>query len=131
MSSSSLTAQDEQALRDITATHVRTGLAGDWAGWTATCTDDVVLVPPGDSHVIGREAAKEWLESFPRFLEFSAEPTVIRGSGDMAFTTGVAKAKLEVDGEPQDAAFKFLAVFQRQSNGEWKMAADGWNELPL
>ncbi|HUP51441.1 MAG TPA: DUF4440 domain-containing protein [Longimicrobiales bacterium] len=92
---------------------------------------NIVLVPDGAPHVHGRKAVEEWFATFPRFVEFSAEPTVIRGRGDMAFTTGVAKAKLEVDGEVRDAAFKWLAVFERQANGEWKMVADGFNNSPL
>ncbi len=128
MTRSPLTPEDVQALRDITATHIRTGLAGDWAGWTDTCSEDVILIPPGDSHIHGRATAQEWLESFPRFIEFAGEPSVVRGSGDMAFTTGVAHGKLEIDGEAVDTVFKWLAVLERQDDGEWKMLADAWNE---
>jgi ketosteroid isomerase-like protein len=124
----SLSPADVQALRDITATHIRTGLEGNWAAWTDTCTDDVILIPPGDDHVQGRETARAWFGSFPRFVEFSGEPMVVRGSGDMAFTTGVAKAKLEVEGEIVDTSIKWLAVFERQDDGGWKMTADAWNE---
>lgn len=48
---SALSATDIQALKDITATHVRAGLAADWEAWTATCADDVMLLPPGAARV--------------------------------------------------------------------------------
>ena len=131
MSTSSLSAEDIQALKDITAIHIESSLAADWRAWTSTCTDDVILLPPGDSRVDGREAAAEWLEGFPRVLEFDGEPSVVRGSGAMAFTTGVARARLEVEGEAVDAAMKWLAVFEQQEDGGWKMLVDMWNGEPL
>ena len=131
MSASTLSPEDIQALKEITAVHVEASLARDWRAWVSTCTDDVILLPPGDSRVDGREAAEEWLEGFPKVLAFSSSPSVVRGTGNMAFTTGVAHAKLEMDGEPIDAAMKWLAVFDRQGDGGWKMVVDMWNGDPL
>ena len=131
MSTSVLSPEDIQALKEITATHIESSLAGDRKAWTSTCTDDVILLPPGDSRVDGKEAAAEWLEGFPKVLEFKGSPSVVRGTGNMAFTTGVAHTKLEMDGEAIDAAMKWLAVFERQDNGGWKMIVDMWNGDPL
>lgn len=131
MSNAPLTPKDIETLRGITATHLRASVAGDWDRWTATCTDDVILVAPGERHIHGREAAGKFLRQFPRFVEFEGEPSVVRGSGGMAFTTGVGQAKLEVDGDVQDTHFKWLAVFERQADGGWKMVADAWNEQPV
>ena len=131
MSTSILSPADVQALKDITAVHIRTALARDWTAWTATCTDDVMLLPPGDARVDGREAAAQWFEGFPKLLEFEGEPSVVRGGGNMAFTTGVARAKLEMDGKVVDAGFKWLAIFERQEYGGWKMLANMYNDEPL
>ncbi len=87
-----------------------------------------MLLPPGDAQVDGREAAAQWFEGFPKFLEFAGEPSVVRGSGNIAFTTGSAEGKLEVDGEAVDARFKWLAVFEKQADNSWKMVADMWND---
>lgn len=125
---SALTATDIQALKDITATHLRSGLAADWGAWTATCADDVMLLPPGSARVDGRVAAKKWLEGFPRMTAFEGVPSAIRGSADMAFTTGTASAILVIDGKPTPGRFKWLAVFQKQADGKWRMLADMWND---
>lgn len=131
MDQGTLTDADVQALRDITALHMESGKAGDWAAWTSTCTDDLVLLPPDTPRVDGRERAARWFESFPKIVDFSGTPTNIRGDGHMAFTTGIAKATLEVDGEAADVAFKWLAIFERQGDGTWKMVADMWNDEPV
>jgi len=129
---SALTATDIQALKDITATHIRTGLAGDWKAWAATCVDDVILLPPGAGRVDGRVAAAKWLEGFPEMTSFEGVPSAIRGTGDVALTTGTASATFVVDGKPTPGRFKWLAVFQKQADGTWKMLADMWNdEAPL
>ena len=131
MNPSTLSPEDVQALKGITATHLETGLRSDWQGWVATCTDDVILLPPGSGRLDGREAAKAWLDGFPKMLEFEGEPSVVQGCGTLAFTTGVATAKLEIDGEIVDQAMKWLVVFERQDDGGWKMLANMWNDEPL
>ncbi len=128
MGISTLSAEDVQALKDITAVHISAILAQDWTAWTATCTDDVILLPPGDARVDGRETAAQWLEGFPKALEFAGEPSIVRGSGNMAFTSGSARGQMEIDGEAVDAGFKWLAVFEKQEDGTWKMLADMWND---
>ena len=131
MNPSTLSPEDVQALKDITATHLETGLRADWRGWVETCTDDVMLLPPGAHRVDGREAARVWLEDFPKLVAFEGEPSVIHGSGTMAFTSGVATAKFEIDGEVVDGAMKWLAICERQEDGGWKLLADMWNDSPL
>ena len=131
MNPSTLTPQDVQALKDITAIHFASGLRADWAAWAAPCDDDVMILPPGAHRVDGRAAAAEWLESFPKLLEFSGKPSIIHGHGNIAFTTGVAHAKMEIDGAVVDDAMKWLGIFERQEDGSWKMLADMWNAEPL
>jgi len=72
-----------------------------------------------------------WLEDFPKMVAFEGEPSIIQGSGSLAFTTGVATAKFEIDGEIVDGAMKWLAICEKQANGEWKLLADMWNDEPL
>jgi len=131
MNPSTLSSEDVQALKDITAIHLECCVGGDWQRWVETCTDDVMVLPPGTHRLDGREAAKAWLDGFPKVVAFEGEPSVVQGTGTMAFTTGVARAKLEIDGEIVDQAIKWLAIFERQDDGGWKMLADMWNDQPL
>lgn len=125
---SALSATDIQALKDITATHVRAGLAADWEAWTATCADDVMLLPPGAARVDGRVAVQKWLEGFPSITAFEAVPSAVRGSADLAFTSGSGSMTVMVNGQPTPGRFKWLAVCQKQADGKWKMLADMWND---
>lgn len=123
-----ITPEDVQELKDITATHMRAGLASDWKAWTDTCSDDVILLPPGAGRIDGRRDATEWLEGFPNLREFEGAPSTVRGDGRMAFTTGRARALMDVDGQEVETWFQWLAVFEKQLDGSWKMVADMWNE---
>jgi ketosteroid isomerase-like protein len=51
----------------------------------------------------------------------------ISGSGDLGYTIGYAKTQLlNPDGSPAGASYsKYVTVWQRQPNGEWKYVADG------
>jgi len=51
----------------------------------------------------------------------------IAGSGDLGYTIGYAKTQLlNADGSPAGASFsKYVTIWQRQPNGEWKYVADG------
>ncbi len=128
MTAPSLTDQDVAALRAITQTHLKADLAGDWAGWAATCTEDAVLMPPDHAVVEGRAAIEAWLERFCRIQEWSATVEAVGGSGDFAFTRGgTAPMTVEVEGVPTSTSVKWLAVFRKQPDGIWKMVADMWN----
>lgn len=51
----------------------------------------------------------------------------ISGSGDLGYTIGYAKTQfLNPDGTPAGASFsKYVTIWQRQPNGDWKYVADG------
>lgn len=51
----------------------------------------------------------------------------ISGSGDLGYTIGYAKTQfLNPDGTPAGASFsKYVTIWQRQPNGQWKYVADG------
>lgn len=127
MSGHTFTSADEQALREMTETHIRTGLDGDWAGWAATCTDDCIVLPPDEPPVHGRDAVRRWLEAFPTIREFTGEVQRVEGGADLAYTHGTGHLVADADGETVEMDFKWLAVFRRQDDGSWKMVADGWS----
>jgi ketosteroid isomerase-like protein len=131
MGVSTLSPQDEQALKDITKLHLKCCIAADWKTWMSTCSEDVILLPPDSMGTHGLDEGQAMFETFPTTLEFEGEPSVIKGSGDMAFTSGYCKAKLVLDDTPTDVGMKWLALFERQADGGWKVIADMWNDAPL
>ena len=94
MGVSTLSPQDEQALKDITKTPSAMLHSRGLERWMSTCSDDVILLPPDLDGTHGLEAGLEMLETFPPTLEFEGEPSVIKGSGDMALHQRLLQGRL-------------------------------------
>ena len=95
--------------------------AGDSEGVTAFYADDAVLLLPnapiarGKASIRGTYAAVSGLHPS---LQFG--PDRIAQSGDMAYETGHYTMTM---GGNRDQG-NYVAVWRRQSNGDWKMVAD-------
>ncbi|HEX8903926.1 MAG TPA: DUF4440 domain-containing protein [Longimicrobiaceae bacterium] len=63
----------------------------------------------------------------PSVLSWDPIAGGISGSGDLGYTVGYAKNQfLNPDGTPAGASYsKYVTIWQRQPNGEWKYVADG------
>ncbi len=60
--------------------------------------------------------------------EVEVEPTRVEVVGDMAYEAGRCNALVpSATGKRREERGKYLWVFARQSNGEWKLAADCWS----
>jgi uncharacterized protein (TIGR02246 family) len=60
--------------------------------------------------------------------EVEVEPARVEVVGDMAYEAGRCKALVpSATGKRREERGKYLWVFSRQSNGEWKLAADCWS----
>ena len=123
MSTANITEEDVAALRAITDVHEKACLAGDWAGWVATCTDDVVVLTQEHPPIEGCEAVLQWLESFPPVTEMTVTVQAVTGNGDMASTRGVAVMTVETEGETTALNMKWLGTFRKQPDGSWKVTA--------
>ena len=92
-------------------------------------TDALVLrtnLPP----VRGAAAVREFFFSAldTGLGEVEVEPTRVDVVGDMAYEAGRCKALVpSATGKRREERGKYLWVFSRQSNGEWKLAADCWS----
>jgi uncharacterized protein (TIGR02246 family) len=94
---------------------------------------NAVYLPPHHSAVHGRDAIREYLE---RALEHGAtglafEVTYIRQAGDLAYDVGTYTMNLPHDGGKRQDKGKYLTVWHRLADGEWKIVADAWSsDLP-
>jgi len=62
------------------------------------------------------------------FGEVEVDPLRVDVAGDMAFEAGRCKALVPgAAGKRREERGKYLWVFARQSNGEWKLASDCWS----
>ena len=127
----SSTQTDASALQALFQAYVETVNSGDAAGWLTFFTEDAVMMPPNEAHVIGKEAIRAWGQ--PYFDQFDMKealrPTEIQVAGDWAFVRleGTFQATPKGGGEPAEEAIKAIWILERQSDGSWKAARTIWN----
>ncbi len=99
-------------------------------GFASFLVEDVWFLPDGAPFTKGKQAVvKSWL-SLLSDLETSLtwEPVKADASGDLGYTVGqyVLSGKT-----PEGKAFvergKYITVWKKQANGEWKVVIDGGN----
>jgi uncharacterized protein (TIGR02246 family) len=105
--------------------------SGDAEFFLTYCSDDVIVMPPGMPVVNGPKAASEFMREFFRqfdfHIEYESEETQILG--DTAFDRGTFFHRLTPrgGGEAVEEQGKFLWVYSRAPDGQWKMARVIWN----
>ena len=117
---------DERAIREVIATWLRAGEAGDTGTVLSLLADDVVFLVPGRPPFGKNEfaAAQSGLEKY-RF-EAMSRVRELRVSGDWAYCwTDLAVAMTPISG---GAAVRrnghTLSIFQRLTDGRWVLARD-------
>lgn len=94
-------------------------------------SDDVCYLPPNQPIVSGKEAARKWFEQY--FNYFSPEEKLIilnlETQKDYAFLKGryTFFGKVKQSGEEFRDNGKFIDIFKRQPNGDWKRTQHIWN----
>ena len=94
--------------------------------------DDAIAFPPGEPVAVGKAAArKTWATYFadPTFsISWHSTDARVSGCGGLGYTAGVYIAAYSgPDGKHVDEKGKFLCVWEKQRNGEWKAIRDMWN----
>ena len=98
---------------------------GDAEAYSQLLTEDAVWFPPDSDPIVGREAFREWLSPFfNRFTyDFDIGNKRITASGGRAvekaaFTSEMTPKK---GGEPMRHSGTFIALWQRDQNGIWRI----------
>jgi uncharacterized protein (TIGR02246 family) len=116
------------AIRAVQEAYVTTALAGDWDKWGETLAPDVVLMPPNQAPLEGREAAVAWGRQFPKLTSFIAPPTEIGGRGDVAHSIGqYAYEATTPEGSPVSQQGTFLNILRKDADGTWRYWRGLWN----
>lgn len=125
---------DRDAIRELDASYVEAWLAGDTAGVLGTLTDDVVLMPGGQTPIEGRNAARQfwWPNDGSRttITSYSASIDEIGGTATLAFARGRSELAFTYErdtvrstGSSRTMTFTVVA---RQPDGTWKIARRMW-----
>ena len=96
--------------------------------------DDVVIMPPNDTTIYGRDEWRAWWEEYYQYFQITAiseterEVTInadcaVERSGYMAAVAPVSGgSRIRDDG-------RFLAIWKRQPDGSWKIWRMMWNSI--
>ena len=95
-------------------------------------SDDAIVFPPNATSAATKEAIRNvWKEMFasPGFV-ITWQPTKVQvgKSGEMAWVSGTYELTMnDASGKPINDRGKYLEVWEKQTDGNWKCAADMWN----
>jgi len=128
-----LTEADVSAIREASATYVRTALARDEAGWMAVSADDAVFMPPNVPRLETREARSAWFTAFPSMTSLVVTPVEIVGKGDLAFARGTYSfTMMPENATPITDSGSYVEIWRKGTDGVWRISRDIFNsELPV
>ena len=122
----------EQLLRGLDGDWAKTAAGKDVEQTVAFYSDDAVMFPPNSTSAATKQAIRNaWKEMFarPGFV-ITWQPSKVRvgKSGEMAWVSGTYESTMnDQTGKPINDRGKYLEVWEKQSEGNWKCAADMWN----
>ncbi|MDA2931058.1 DUF4440 domain-containing protein [Acidobacteria bacterium AH-259-O06] len=122
------TEADAEAIKKLHQEAVAAFNAGDLDALMAFWTDDPVYMPAGVPAVHGKEKIRDFYTEFKAQANvLSSEEVVI--AGEWAFERGTFSGAItpKEGSEPVQVSGKFLDIWQRQSDGSWKIARAIWN----
>jgi len=95
-------------------------------------TDDAKVFPPGAPVVDGKPAIREFVTgslSIPGFrITWEPGEVVVNPSGDLGYTTGRNHLTMpDAAGRLQTENGRYVTVWRRDSDGEWRCVIDIWN----
>jgi ketosteroid isomerase-like protein len=122
----------EQILRDLDAQWSKAATARDLDQTVAYYSDKAIVLPPNAASAITKEAVRNvWKDLLASpGLVITWKPTRIElgKSADMAWVSGTYELTMnDASGKPANDRGKYLEVWEKQPDGNWKCAADMWN----
>jgi len=125
---------DITAIKEIGNQYAVACNTGDFDLWISLWADDGVQMPPGTPARIGKEQIREGMK--PLFDQMNLDITIhsiddVKVYGDLGLSRGTYTLKMtpKAGGETINAMpdGKALTLFERQSNGSWKIVYDCFN----
>jgi ketosteroid isomerase-like protein len=126
----------ERVLRDLDAEWAKAAAAKDLERTIGYYSDDALVLPPNSTSAATRETVRNiWKDMLATpGLIITWKPTRVKlaNSGQMAWVSGTYELTMnDASGKPVNDRGKYLEVWERRADGNWKCAADMWNsDLP-
>jgi uncharacterized protein (TIGR02246 family) len=129
-------AADERAIREIEAEWSKAAAAKDLERWVSFYADDAAVYPPGIPMVTGKDTIRKTMAAFfatPGVsLSLQLTKVEVSRSGDLAYCSGTYTGTMnDPKGKPVTDRGKYVVVYEKQPDGNWKCVADIYNsDLP-
>jgi ketosteroid isomerase-like protein len=122
----------ERILRDLDAQWSKAAAAKDLEQTVGFYSDDAIVLPPNATSAATKETVRNlWKEVLAApGLVISWRPSKVKlgHNGAMAWVSGAYELTMnDVGGKPINDRGKYLEVWEKQADGNWKCAADMWN----
>jgi uncharacterized protein (TIGR02246 family) len=100
--------------------------------WASFLAPEAIFFPPDHPALSDRESILEYYRELfrdPMFkLQCKLEKVEVASSGDIAWAFGICEATFTgSDGAEGKGTSKWVKVWKKQPNGEWKCAINTWN----
>ena len=108
-------------------------MRGDADSMAALYTEDAAIFPDGSPAIVGRKPIRRYWTLAPnrRITHHALMPDRIEIVGDVAHDYGRFRIAGEADGTPWGPSFgKYVVVWRRGTDGQWRMYLDMWNRGP-
>ena len=122
----------ERILRDLDAQWSEAAAAKDLERTLAYYSEDATVLPPNATRAETKETIRKvWKDILTTSgLVITWKPAKVRlgKSGEMAWVSGTYELTMnDASGKPANDRGKYLEVWEKQPDGNWKCAADMWN----
>jgi ketosteroid isomerase-like protein len=122
----------ERILRDLDAQWSKAAAAKDLEQTVGFYSDDAIVLPPNATSAATKETVRNvWKDLLAApGLVISWKPSKVKlgHNGAMAWVSGAYELTMnDVSGKPINDRGKYLEVWEKQADGNWKCAADMWN----
>jgi ketosteroid isomerase-like protein len=127
----------ERALRDLDAQWSNAAAAKDLERTIAFYSDDAIVFPPNATRAATKETVrdvwKDFLAAPGLVINWKPSKVKLGHNGAMAWVSGTYELSVsDAGGKPMNDRGKYLEVWEKQADGNWKCAADMWNsDLPV
>ncbi len=125
------TEADLNAISEVREQEMAAINAANVEGFLTVLTEDVIVMPPNEPAINGKDAVESWtqslLDQFAVQADYTASDIVVAGDWAFEHFSGNWTLTPNAGGEPIAETFKGIHIYQRQADGSWKIAWDTWN----
>jgi uncharacterized protein (TIGR02246 family) len=129
-------AADERAVREADAAWSKAAAAKDIEAYLSFLAEDASVFPPNAPLLAGKEANRKAVSeemTNPGYaVSWQANKVEASRSGDLAYSIGTYQGTMnDAKGKPVTDRGKYVTVWKKQPDGQWKVVADIYNsDLP-